>query len=332
LNGPARPTSATAAPSLLIVIVNYRTPGLTIDCLASLEPEVAANPGARVVVADNESGDDSLDRLGAAILDRGWSGWAEARPVGSNRGFAAGNNAAIAPALASSCPPRYVWLLNPDTVARPGALTALVGFMEARPDVGLAGSRLEEPDGSRQLSAFRFPSILGELDLGARFWPLHRLVARWTDHPAVDDRPKMVDWASGASLFVRREVFEAIGLLDDGYFMYFEEVDFCLRARQAGWPCWYVPTSRVVHLVGQSSGAFNKEHRTKRLPGYWYESRSRYFVRNHGRAKAAVADLAWTLGALSFRARNLIQRKPDATPDKQFRDFVRHNFFPARMR
>ncbi len=132
---------------------------------------------------------------------------------------------------------------------------------------------------------------------------------------------------------VRREVFEAVGLLDDGFFMYYEEVDFCLRARKAGWPCWYVPASRVVHLIGASSGVFSKEQQTRRLPPYWFEARRRYFVRNHGRARTLVADLAWSLGAASFRARKLVQRKPDPLPEKHLRDFLRHNFFsPARPR
>ena len=88
----------------------------------------------------------------------------------------------------------------------------------------------------------------------------------------------------------------------------------------------------VVHLVGASSGVFNKAQQTRRLPAYWFEARRRYFVRNHGRARARLADLAWALGALSFRARNLLQRKSDPMPEKHFRDFVRHNFLPARPR
>lgn len=326
------PAGPATTPSVLIVIVNYRSAEVAIDCLASLEPEVLAHPGARVVVTDNESGDDSVARLEAAARDRGWGGWVEVRPLGRNGGFAAGNNAAIAPALASETPPRYLWLLNPDTVVRPGALANLVAFMEARPDVGLAGSRLEDLDGTRQRSAFRFPSILGELDLGARLGPLHRILSGWTAHPTVGDQPRAVDWVAGASLMIRREVFEAIGLLDDGFFMYYEEVDFCLRARKAGWPCWYIPSSRVAHLVGYSSGVTDRLRKAQRLPAYWFEARRRYFLRNHGRARTMLADLAWAAGTLSFRARNLIQRKSDASPERHFRDFVRHNFFPARPR
>src|SRR4051812_18603963 len=144
--------------TLLVVIVNYRTPDLSIDCLRSLEAEVGSVPGTRVVVVDSASGDGSAGRIGDAIRDRGWGRWASVLPLDHNRGFAAGNNAAIGPALRSADPPRHVMLLNPDTVVRPGALRALVEFLEARPEVGIAGSRLENPDGTPQRSSFRFPS------------------------------------------------------------------------------------------------------------------------------------------------------------------------------
>ena len=125
---------------VLIVIVNYRTPDLAINCLRSLEAEIATVPGTRVVVTDNASGDDSVARLAAAVQEHSWEGWAELRPLERNGGFAYGNNAAIRPALASSDPPRYVWMLNPDTIVLPGALRAMVEFLDAKPEVGLAGT------------------------------------------------------------------------------------------------------------------------------------------------------------------------------------------------
>src|SRR4051812_43322479 len=101
---------------LLIVIVNYRTAQLTIDCLHSLAPEVGALPATRVVVTDNASGDDSVARLTGAVRDNGWDAWCTIRPLERNGGFAWGNNEAIRPALASADAPDYVLLLNPDTV------------------------------------------------------------------------------------------------------------------------------------------------------------------------------------------------------------------------
>jgi len=220
---------------LLVVIINYRTADLTLDCLHSLAGEAAALPGLRAVVVDSASADGSAERLSAAIDSYPWATFL---PLAENRGFAASNNAAIGPALAAAHPPRYILLLNPDTAVRPGAIRELLRFIEAHPEVGLAGPRLENPDGAPQRSAFRFPSVLGELEDGARLGVLTRLLAGRAVAPPTPGEPCRTDWLSGAGLLVRREVFDAIGLFDEGYFLYFEEVDFCRRAAAAGWPCW----------------------------------------------------------------------------------------------
>jgi hypothetical protein len=316
--------------TLLIVIVNYRTAELTQDCLRSLQDEVGTVAGTRVVVTDNASGDDSVAQLEAAVHAHGWGPWATIRPLERNGGFAAGNNAAIRPALAEADPPRYVLLLNPDTIVRPGAIRALVEFMESRPDVGIAGSRLEEPDGRPQQSAFRFPTVLGELEGGLRFGPASRVLDRWVITPRVPEGPRPIDWVAGACMIIRREVIEAAGLMDEGYFMYFEEVDFCHRARRAGWPCWYVPSAHVVHLVGRSSGVSDPRAARKRRPGYWFRARRRYFLKNQGPVATLLADLAWALGYTTFRLRQIVQRKPDNDPQWMLWDFIRYNFLSVR--
>ncbi len=112
-------------------------------------------------MTDNASGDGSVELLHGTIRARGWEGWAAVQPLERNGGFAWGNNQAIRPALASEVPPRYVLLLNPDTIVRPGALAAFVDFLDRFPEVGIAGGRLENLDGTPQWSAFRFHSVLG---------------------------------------------------------------------------------------------------------------------------------------------------------------------------
>jgi hypothetical protein len=316
--------------TLLIVIVNYRTAELSQDCLGSLQDEIGTVAGTRVVVIDNSSGDDSVARLEAAVQANGWGSWATIRPLDRNGGFAAGNNAAIRPALAEADPPRFVLLLNPDTIVRPGAVRSLVDFMETRPEIGIAGSRLEEPDGTPLQSAFRFPTVLGELEGGLRLGPVSRVLARWVVTPQVPSVPGPIDWVAGACMIIRREVFEAVGLMDEGYFMYFEEVDFCHRARRAGWPCWYVPAAHVVHLVGRSSGVTDPRAARKRRPSYWFHARRRYFLKNYGRAATVLADLAWSLGYASFRLRRIVQRKPDTDPEWMLWDFIRYNYSPVR--
>jgi GT2 family glycosyltransferase len=314
-------------PSVGIVIVNFRTPALVIDCLHSLAHQVADEPDWRVLLLDNGSGDDSVARFEEARRAHRWEAWLDVVDYRDNRGFAAGNNAALRRLLAEETPADLFLLLNPDTIVRPGAIRALVEFMQVNPAVGIAGSRLEERDGTPQVSAFRFPSLLGEWENGLRLGLMSWLLARWVVAPPVRDETHAADWLSGASMMVRRDVFDTIGLLDETYFLYFEETDFCLRAHRAGWSCAYVPESRVVHLVGQSTG-INAARR--RIPRYWLASRWHYFRKNHGVMYAHASSFAWAAGHAVWRLRRRLQRKPDRDPPWLLWDFVRFNFVPAR--
>jgi N-acetylglucosaminyl-diphospho-decaprenol L-rhamnosyltransferase len=321
-----------------IVIVNYRTAGLVVECLRSLEGDSPDDVPGWVVVVDNGSGDGSAERLGEAIQAANWGAWVTLLPLPVNRGFAAGNNAALRLILAggpatrgltspgSPGQPDAVLLLNPDTVVRPGAVRALVDFLDRNPRVGIAGSRLEDPDGAPQRSAFRFPSLAGEFEATVRLGLISRWLHRQLDAPPVRDECHVTDWVAGASMLVRRQVFEAVGLLDEGYFLYFEETDFCRRARRAGWPCWYVPTSRVVHLVGQSTGVTTPSRQPRRMPRYWFESRCRYFEKQHGIGYARLADLVWLTGFALWRLRRRLQGKPDPDPPHLLWDFLRFHW------
>jgi GT2 family glycosyltransferase len=309
--------------STAVVIVNYRTAGLVVDCLATLAGEAPAEPGLRVVVADNASTDESLDVIGRAVRDRGWS-WARVLPLPRNGGFAFGNNAAVRELLADPHPPAYIWLLNPDTLVRPGAATALIDFMELNPRIGIAGGRLEYPDGTPQTAAFRFPSLAGELEDTIRVGLVSRALARFRVPGPIRDFPHPTDWVNGASLMVRREVFETVGLMDEGYFLYFEETDFCRRVRRAGWPVWHVPASRVVHLEGQSTGVTGANLARKPRPRYWFDSRARYYRKHLGPTYALLADLIFIFGFGTWRLHRWLRGKPDPDPPGLLRDFVRH--------
>ena len=313
-----------------VAIINYRTGGLVVDCLASLEPEIRDLRGpVQVVVVDNASGDDSADVIERAIAERGWSGWATLRRLPRNGGFAYGNNEAVRPFVDGEVKAEYLWLLNPDTVVRPRALKHLVEFLDAHPDAGIAGSRLEDPDGTVQRSAFRFPGVLSELEGGTRLGPVSKLLSRHAVAPPAcppDAEPYAVDWMAGASLLCRREVFERAGFMDEGYFMYYEEVAFCRQAARAGFGRWYVPQSRVVHLVGQASGVTTKGA-TKRRPTYWFDSRRRYMLTQLGPLRATLADACWLGGFASWRLRRVLQRKPDTDPKKLLGDFAKNSVF-----
>ena len=310
-------------PALGVIIVNYRTAELVVDCLRSIAPQVEALPGTKVVVVDNASGDGSAERIAAAILAEGWMGWATSVPLRENRGFSAGNNAGLRH-LYLGAAPEWILLLNPDTLVRAGALKALLDRAEAEPHAGIVGSRLEDPDGTPQVSTFRFHSILTQLDDALSLGAVSRLMGRRVLVVPTPDKACRVPWVSGASLLVRRQVLEEVGEMDEGFFLYYEEVDLCLRATRSGWKCFYEPRSRVVHLVGQATGV-DPSSGVRRVPGYVLESRRRYFVKNHGRAYAVAADLAWMVGHLAWRVRMRLQRRPDRAAPGVLREFLRHS-------
>ncbi|WP_159978970.1 MULTISPECIES: glycosyltransferase family 2 protein [unclassified Novosphingobium] len=307
-------------PTLMVVIVNYRTGKLVVDCLASLDNEVAASPGTRVVVVDNDSRDGSADTIEAAIEARGWSDWSSLVRSPVNGGFAAGNNLAIRAALADAAAPDLFWLLNPDTRVHPGALSTFLDFFEANPTVGIAGNLLLYGNEMPWPFAFRFPSILSELERGAAFGPLTKLLQNHCVARVMGTAPEQVDSVSGASMVVRRATLYATGLMDEGYFLYYEETDFCRRARQQGWSCWYLPSAVVLHIAGQSTGL--KDNQASRIPRYWFDSRRRYFIVNHGKGYAIIADIAWLAGHVWWRVLRRLRTRKETVVPFLLRDFI----------
>ena len=308
---------------LLVVITNYRVADLTIDCLRSVVGEISSVPGMRVAVCENGTGDDSAERIQAAIGNNGWT-WCTLTAVTTNLGFTGGNNVILRPALQSTSPPEYVVLLNADTIVRPDAFKALVEFMDGHPKVGIAGSRLEDPDGTPQCSAFRFPNFFSEFEGTIKLGLVSRLLNSWVVAPPISDRACPTDWVAAASMIVRSEVFRDVGVLDEGYFTFFEDVDFCFNAKKANWETWYVPASRVVHLVGQSTGITVKK--PKRQPSYSFEARRRYFLKNCGPLGAALADFGKITGLALWRLRVLLG-KPEATAPNYLKDCITHSVF-----
>ncbi len=311
---------------VLAVVLNYRTPELAIRCLASLEHEVHRRGDMRVAVPDNHSGDGSVERIGAAIERNGWD-WCDLIPLPENGGYCFGNNAAIRPHLEGDEPPDYVILINPDAYIRQYAVSNLVDFMDAHPEVGIAGSRIEDPDGTRLNGAFRFPTVMTELIDGFRLGVLTNFLKKHDLRYELGNEPMPVDWVVGASMMIRKEVFDDIGLMDEGYFLYFDEVDFCLRARRAGWPTHYVPSSAVVHLLGASTGISDTRKKLPRFPEYWFNSRRRFHLKNYGKLHALAADAVFLIGYATFRVRQILQRKVDKDPPRFWRDFLRNSTF-----
>jgi GT2 family glycosyltransferase len=312
---------------LLIVITSYRVTDLTINCLESLSGELRHVPGTKIAVCENGSGGDAAARLRRAIEENGWTPTVNLTAVYPNLGFTGGNNVVIRPVLASVDPPEYVLLLNADTIVKEHALSALVKFMDVHPKAGIAGSMLLSPDGTVQASPFRFPGIATELDRGLRLGIISKLLAPWSAVLKPTEACP-VGWVSGASMILRRKMLEQVGLLDEGLYTYFDDVDICLRARRAGWETWYVPESKVTHLEGASTGiGYRKAER--RLPAYWYQARRRFFTKNYGAFYAALVDAAFISGYAIWCLRRRFQHKPDVDPPHLLIDSIRHSVFCA---
>jgi GT2 family glycosyltransferase len=316
--------------SVLVVIVNYRTPVLALGAAAALEADIAERGDAHVVIVDNGSGDDSAATIARGIEERGYGDWCSLLAETRNGGFAAGNNVGIAwYRHETGMLPDYAWLLNPDTIAEPGALGALVDFLRDHPEVGLAGSRCLEPDGTVWPSAFRFQSPRTELNAAINFGPITRLLGNPVIAPPQPESPARTDWVSGTSMMVRREVLERVGPMDEGYFLYFEETDYCARAAEAGFQSWTVPASRVKHIGGQATGVTGEQRAQKRRPRYWFASRARFLIHQYGVGRTHLANLLWLAGyPLGRLIAGLRGRKSD-DPPRFWRDFLLAYYGPA---
>lgn len=307
---------------LSIVIVNYRTPDLVIGCLQSLIPEFEllseASVDAQVVVVDNCSGDDSIDRLQEWHRQQADSVQCRINllPSQINGGFSAGNNLGITARQAD-----YYLLLNSDTIVRPGSLVMLLNSHKRSPDVGLMGPRLEFLDGFPQESCFRDQGVISEFLRGAQLSIAFKLFRqKIVAIPVEEAVTSNIDWCSFACVLIRAEVFEAIGLMDDRYFMYFEDSEFCARARKAGWRVAHESAARVVHLRGGSSSVKRRAVQKKRLPSYYYQSRSRYFLQRGGLPKLIAANSMWLFGRFLCQLKRLFGKAVDGATDREWRD------------
>jgi GT2 family glycosyltransferase len=258
---------------LSVSIVNTNSRELLLACLDTLPREAA-----EVVVLDNASEDGSAD----AVRER----FPDVRVLAQDfrAGFGANHNTVIRATGGS-----YVYVLNEDTTAADWAFDRIVAYLDAHPRVAALGPRLVYPDGRLQDSAWRFPtplvSALGLLTVG-------KLGVKQSG----GDGPHAVDWVMGAALVLRREALDEVGLFDEGFFLYSEEVDLQLRLRRAGWEVHYFPDATVVHHESQ----FSAEIPERRINEMW-RSRHRYWHKHHGSAGARIAALT-TGGQYAVRA------------------------------
>jgi GT2 family glycosyltransferase len=230
-------------------------------------------------VVDNASTDDSVDRVRTRFPE------VQVITLDRNVGFSRGNNAGL-PGLTGA----YVLLLNPDTEVRPGALENTLAFLDRHPEVGIAGPTLLNPDGSFQPSAGPFPSVGVEFLRQTMLW---KIVPNRAQRRALRNEAWRPDQVSGAALFIRRKCLERIGPLDENLFMFYEDTDWCRRARNAGWEVAFVPGPGIVHLQGAASTG---PARVRTLLAS-QRSAALYFRKHHGVVARAAFRGVTFLGA-----------------------------------
>jgi N-acetylglucosaminyl-diphospho-decaprenol L-rhamnosyltransferase len=287
---------------LAVVVINFRTPELTINCLKSLDPELKGL-NACVVLVDNNSADESIDKIEQYIKELGIKHKIFVHRSSVNGGFSAGNNLGIKAVEAS-----YYLLANSDTLIRKGALHTLLNAAKQNDKIGLLAPRLEWLDGIPQESCFKYHSPWSECISSAKTSYVTKLLKNYVVPQPVSEVADDYDWVSFACVLIKAEVFKEIGLMDEGYFMYFEDVAFCYRAKESGWLIRNEPSAHVVHLRGGSSPLKAQAKLRKRLPRYFYESRTRYFFQIYGRKGLLLANLLWSLGWLVSCSRSLLSK------------------------
>jgi len=295
----------TMIPDLTIVIVNWNVGTLVCQTLRSIyeSPSARQSEGklllsdwaTKILVVDNASDDDSVARIRAAFPQ------VTLIESPANVGFSAGNNLAL-----RGCGSPYVLLLNPDTEAVGDAVVTMMRYLETHPKVGVVGPQLRYGDGSHQSSRRRFPTLctaIWESTLLGEWFPYNPWLRRYHMADTSDDEPQRVDWVNGACMLVRGEILTQVGLLDETFFMYSEELDWCRRIKQAGWEIAYLPSAVVVHHEAQSSDQVTALKHIR-----FNVSKIHYFTKHHGPLAALVlrtyllCDYAmrWLIEALKY--------------------------------
>lgn len=279
---------------LSVIIVNWNVRDLLARCLDSLRAEAkhveghilslaASSYTFEVIVVDNASSDGSVDMV------QGVYPWVRLLANEANRGFTQANNQGLALARG-----RYLLLLNPDTEVRPGALRTMLQWMDGHHRTGALGPRVLYPDGSVQPTRRRFPTLATaflESTFLHQWFPRNPIARRYHMVDQSDEEEQAVDWVVGACLLLRGQAVREVGPLDEGFFMYSEELDYCARLRDAGWEVVYLPTAEVVHYEGRSS-----EQVPVARQYHFDVSKVRFYRKHHGRRAGALVRLFLLFG------------------------------------
>lgn len=301
-------------PYLAVSIINYRTPDMTIAAADSALAALEGHEG-RVIVVDNASGDGSVERLRQWQAEKG-DPRLELVASGHNGGFSAGHNLGMGAAPEAD----FYLVLNSDALLHEGFFAPLLAAAAANPQAGMIAPQLEWDDGRVQQNCFRFHSVASEFLRAAQTGPVtkllkHRVVALDLPHD-----PAQIEWASFACILLRAEMVRAIGPMDEGYFLYFEDAEYALRARRAGWGVVHEPAARAIHFRGGSGPVKSLAAEKKRMPGYYWRSRTRFFRQARGPAGPFLANIAWIAGRAVASLRLLTGRAIPPTNTREWGD------------
>jgi N-acetylglucosaminyl-diphospho-decaprenol L-rhamnosyltransferase len=306
--------------NVVAIVVNYRTAEAAIQSVEALRVELGKLGDSKVIVVDNDSPDDSFERLTRAAGELGWAPEVVVIQSGHNGGYGYGINVGAQEAMAWPSPPRYLYIINSDASPLPGALERLVQFMDDNPSVGLAGSTVHNDDGSF-VSAFRFPSLFSEFESNANLGVVSRLLGKHRVPLEPPGRTLPVDWVPGTSMMIRTTAFAQVGRFDEDFFLYFEEIDLCRRIRDAGLEVSFVEGAGVKHIGSLATGMGDE---SKPMPGYWFAARRRYFVKHHGRLYAAACDAAFLGGHVLRKAADRVLSRESGARPHLGRDLLRY--------
>ncbi|MEM1409442.1 MAG: glycosyltransferase family 2 protein [Pseudomonadota bacterium] len=288
------------------LIVNYQSADLVLANVPNLTAEKQGVDRLDIVIVENGSPGDDAEVLRQGLIEQGAEDQYELIVSQTNGGFASGNNIGLRAIAERETRPDFVVLVNPDTTFFEGTIASLVNAAADHPQAGCFGGYAVTENGERRDCAYHFPGITRQ---AAKLLLIGRLFSdemRRSNVLAPDDEPVVCDWVSGSCFMLRAAALEAVPLFDDGYFLYFEETDYCRRLKDAGFLTMHVPRARYVHIKGVSTGFQDDPAKKKPLPDYWYRSWRRYYVKNHGRLYALgmgmMIMLSMSLKGLSGRA------------------------------
>lgn len=312
-------TQGAGGMRLAVSIINYRTGDMTIAAVQSVL-DALGDRDAEVIVVDNASGDGSAEQIETWISDT------RVKLVKSvtNSGFSGGHNQGMAAAPGAD----YYLVLNSDALLHAGFFDAIEAAATVHPKAGLIGAQLEWDDGKVQQSAFRFHSIASELIRGAGSGPVTKLLKHRVVALEIPPDPDQIEWASFACIVLKGDMVRTIGPMDEGYFLYFEDAEYALRAHRAGWGVVYAPEARAIHFRGGSGPVKAMARAKKRMPGYYWRSRTRFLRQACGPFGPLLGNLAWVTGRGVAHLRLLAGKSVPPSNQAEWRDIWTNLFKP----